>query len=140
MLYEVEINPVVSFSGRGTILYGDKTATNEPTAFNRLNVRRLFNLIEKAIGDNAQYKLFENNDQFTRASWKSETDSYLGNIQSLGGVINFRTVCDTTNNTPQVIDANQFVGTVYVQPPRSINFITLNFVAADSGVDLDELV
>ena len=139
-LYELEINPVVSFSGRGTILYGDKTATNEPTAFNRINVRRLFNMIEKAIGDNAQYKLFENNDQFTRASWKSQTDSYLNNIKSLGGVIDFRTVCDNTNNTAQVIDSNQFVGTVYVQPPKSINFITLNFVAADSGVDLDELV
>jgi len=139
-LYEAQINPIVSFSGRGTILYGDKTAISVPTPFSRINVRRLFNLIEKSIGDNAQYKLFENNDQFTRASWKSETDSYLNNIKSLGGVINFRTICDETNNTAQVIDSNQFVGTVYVKPPRSINFITLNFVATDSGLNLDELI
>jgi len=139
-LYEAQINPIVSFSGRGTVLYGDKTAISAPTPFSRINVRRLFNLVEKAIGDSAQYKLFENNDAFTRASWKSETDSYLGNIKSLGGVINFRTICDETNNTAQVIDSNQFVGTVYIQPPRSINFITLNFVATDSGINLDELV
>ena len=139
-LYEVQINPIVSFSGRGTVLYGDKTAISSPTPFSRINVRRLFNLIEKSIGDNAQFKLFENNDTFTRASWKSETDSYLGNIKSLGGVIDFRVICDDTNNTAQIIDSNQFVGTVYVQPPRSINFIVLNFVATDSGLDLDELI
>lgn len=140
VLYEAQLNPVVAFSGRGTILYGDKTATAVPSAFNRINVRRLFNMVEKAVGNNAQYKLFENNTVFTRSSWKSETDSYLDNIKSLGGIIDFITVCDESNNTAQVIDANQFVGTVYIKPPKSINFITLNFVATDSGVTMEELV
>lgn len=138
-LYEQGINPIVSFASVGTVLYGDKTAIQENSAFSRINVRRLFNMIKKAIGDASKYRLFELNDEFTRSSFKSEVDAYLDNIRALGGVYDFRVVCDTTNNTAQVIDNNQFVATIYIQPARSINFITLNFVSTSTGTDLTEL-
>ncbi|MGL5307497.1 MAG: phage tail sheath subtilisin-like domain-containing protein, partial [Aeromonas veronii] len=140
MMYQEAINPVVSFSGQGVILYGDKTATSQPSPFDRINVRRLFNLIKTSIGNSAQYKLFELNDAFTQMSFRSEATSYLDSIKSLGGMYDFRVVCDGSNNTPGVVDRNEFVATVLVKPARSINFITLNFVATSTGADFDEIV
>lgn len=134
-MYEAQINPILTLTGQGTVLYGDKTATSQASAFDRINVRRLFNMIEKAISDSSQFNLFEINDDYTRSSFKSEVDSYMDNIRSLGGVYDFRVICDTTNNTPQVIDSHQFIGTIYVKPARSINFITLNFVATSTGAN-----
>ncbi|AUR85738.1 tail sheath protein [Vibrio phage 1.081.O._10N.286.52.C2] len=139
-LYQVGINPVVGFAGQGFILYGDKTATQQASAFDRINVRRLFNLLKKAISESAKYRLFELNDEFTRSSFKSEIDAYLTNIQDLGGIYDFRVVCDTTNNPGTVVDANQFVASIYVKPARSINFITLNFVATSTDADFDEII
>lgn len=140
-MYQVQINPVTGFAGgSGFVLFGDKTLTNVPSPFDRINVRRLFNMIKKDIGDTAKYKLFENNDDFTRSSFRMDTGQYMTNIRALGGCYDYRVICDTTNNTPDVIDRNEFVATVYVKPPRSINYITLNFVATSTGADFDELV
>lgn len=140
-MYQVQINPVTGFAGgSGFVLFGDKTLTNVPSPFDRINVRRLFNMIKKDIGDNAKYKLFENNDDFTRSSFRMDTGQYMTNIRALGGCYDYRVICDTTNNTPDVIDRNEFVATIYVKPPRSINYITLNFVATSTGADFDELV
>ena len=140
-LYQEGMNPVVSFSGGdGFILYGDKTATKAPTPFDRINVRRLFNMLKKNIGDSSKYRLFEMNDAFTRSSFRMETSQYLAGIKALGGVYDFRVVCDTTNNTPSVIDRNEFVATFYIKPARSINYITLNFVATATSADFDELI
>jgi len=140
-MYQEQINPVTGFSGgSGFVLYGDKTLTKVPSPFDRINVRRLFNMIKKDVGDNAKYKLFENNDDFTRSSFRMDTGQYMTNIRALGGCYDYRIVCDTTNNTPDVIDRNEFVGTIYVKPARSINYITLNFVATSTGADFDELV
>lgn len=140
-MYQEQINPVTGFSGgSGFVLFGDKTLTKVPSPFDRINVRRLFNMIKKDIGDNAKYKLFENNDDFTRSSFRMDTGQYMTNIRALGGCYDYRIICDTTNNTPDVIDRNEFVGTIYVKPARSINYITLNFVATSTGADFDELV
>lgn len=140
-MYQVQINPVTGFAGgSGFVLFGDKTLTSVPSPFDRINVRRLFNMIKKDIGDNAKYKLFENNDDFTRSSFRMDTGQYMTNVRALGGCYDYRVICDTTNNTPDVIDRNEFVATVYVKPPRSINYITLNFVATSTGADFDELV
>ena len=139
-LYQATINPVVGFSGQGYILYGDKTGTTAPTPFDRINVRRLFNLLKKSISESAKYKLFEINDEFTRSSFTSEVSAYLDTIRSLGGVYDFRVICDDTNNPGTIIDRNEFVATIMVQPARSINFITLNFVATATGADFDELI
>jgi hypothetical protein len=139
-LYEGAINPVVSFSSQGFFLYGDKTASIAPTAFGRINVRRLFNVLKKAISDSSQYKLFELNDNFTRVSFKAEIDQYLQSVKSQRGIVEFFTVVNTDNNTPQVIDSNEFVADIYIKPPRSINFIQLNFVAVGTGVSFNELL
>lgn len=140
-MYQEAINPVVGFSGGdGFILYGDKTATKVPTPFDHINVRRLFNMLKKNIGDASKYRLFELNDNFTRSAFRMETSQYLAGIKALGGVYEYRVVCDTTNNTPAVIDRNEFVGSIYVKPARSINYITLNFVATATGADFDELI
>lgn len=140
-LYQVAINPVINGAGgEGFIIFGDKTATNEPSPFDRINVRRLFNMVEKAIGDSSKYRLFENNDTFTRNSFRMETSAYLSTIKSLGGVYDFKVICDKTNNTDAIIDAHQFVATFMIKPARSINFILLNFVATATGADFDELV
>ena len=139
-MYQEAINPVISFSGEGVVLYGDKTGSKNPTPFSRINVRRLFNLSKKTIGDSSKYKLFELNDEFTRSSFRTEVGQYLANIRSRGGVIDFRVIADESNNTPEVIDRNEFVGTIYIKPPRSINYITLNFVATDTGVDFEEII
>lgn len=139
-LYEIAINPVVSFSGMGIVLYGDKTSTTQASAFDRINVRRLFNLLKRAISESAKYKLFELNDAFTRSSFKSEVDAYLDNIRALGGIYDFRVVCDESNNTGVVIDRNEFIASIYIKPARSINYITLNFIATSTGADFSEII
>jgi len=139
-LYNNGVNPVVTFQGNGTILYGDKTLQSKPSAFDRINVRRLFIVLEKAISRAAKYSLFEFNDAFTRAQFVSLVEPFLRDVQGRRGIFDFRVVCDETNNTPQVIDSNQFVGDIYIKPARSINFIQLNFVAVGTGVDFSEVV
>jgi len=139
-IYQSGINPVVTFPGEGTILYGDKTCLSKPSAFDRINVRRLFIVLEKAIARAAKFSLFEFNDEFTRASFVSMVDPFLRDIQGRRGIYDFRVVCDTTNNTGEVIDRNEFIGDIYIKPARSINFIQLNFVAVRTGVSFDEVV
>jgi phage tail sheath protein FI len=139
-LYKAGVNPVVSFPGEGTILFGDKTMQGRPSAFDRINVRRLFIVLEKAIARAARSSLFEFNDEFTRAQFVSLVEPFLRDVQGRRGIYDFRVVCDESNNTPQVIDANQFVGDIYIKPARSVNFIQLNFVAVRSGVSFDEIV
>jgi Phage tail sheath protein subtilisin-like domain/Phage tail sheath C-terminal domain len=139
-LYKNGINPVVNFPGQGVVLFGDKTMLANPSAFDRINVRRLFIILEKAIAIAAKSSLFEFNDEFTRASFRNLVEPYLRDIQGRRGIYDFRVVCDETNNTPQVIDSNQFRGDIYVKPARSINFIQLNFVAVRTGVTFDEIV
>ena len=140
VLYKGGVNPVVSFPGQGTILYGDKTLLNRPSAFDRINVRRLFIVLEKTISKAARASLFEFNDEFTRSQFVALVDPFLRSVQAQRGVYSYKIVCDTTNNTPEIIDANQFVGDIYVQPARSINFIQLNFVATRTGVDFSQVV
>lgn len=139
-LYSAGINPVVTFQGQGTVLYGDKTMLTQPSAFNRINVRRLFIVLEVAIKLASQFTLFEFNDDFTRAQFKAMVNPYLQNVKGQRGIYDFLVVCDTTNNTPDVIDANQFVGDIYIKPARSINFIQLNFIAVKTGVAFNEIV
>ena len=138
-LYKAGVNPVVSFPGEGTVLFGDKTLLAKPSAFDRINVRRLFIVMEKAIATAAKFQLFEFNDGFTRAQFKNLIEPFLRDIQGRRGITDFAVKCDETNNTGQVIDANQFVADIYVKPNRSINFITLNFVAARSSISFTEL-
>ena len=140
ILYSNGINPVVTFPGQGTILYGDKTLLAKPSAFDRINVRRLFIVLEKAISTAAKYSLFEFNDTFTRSQFKNLINPYLRLVQGRRGITDFLVVCDETNNTPQIIDTNQFVGDIYIKPARSINFIQLNFVAVATGVQFSEVV
>ena len=139
-LYAQGVNPVGTFPGNGTVLYGDKTLQTKPSAFDRINVRRLFIILEKAISQAAKYSLFEFNDETTRAQFVGLVTPFLRDIQGRRGIYDFRVVCDTTNNTSQVIDSNQFVGDIYIKPARSINFIQLNFVAVRTGVDFTEVV
>ena len=140
VLYSAGVNPIVSFPGQGTVLYGDKTLLNKPNAFDRINVRRLFIVLQKAIATAAQSSLFELNDEFTRAQFVSIITPYLRDVQGRRGITDFKVVCDSTNNTQQVIDSNQFVGDIYIKPARSINFIQLNFVAVGTGVDFTTIV
>ena len=140
VLYRNGINPVVNFPGQGTVLYGDKTLLARPSAFDRINVRRLFIVLEKAIAIAAKSTLFEFNDDFTRAAFRNLVTPYLRDVQGRRGIYDFRVVCDTTNNTPEVIDRNEFRGDIYIKPARSINFIQLNFVAVRTGVQFEEIV
>ena len=140
ILYKADVNPVVTFPGQGTLLYGDKTALGKPSAFDRINVRRLFIVLEKAIATASKFTLFEFNDEFTRASFKNMVEPFLRDVQGRRGIYDFRVVCDTTNNTGEVIDRNEFVGDIYIKPARSINFIQLNFVAVRTGVEFSEIV
>ena len=140
LLYKSDINPVVTFPGQGTILFGDKTLLGKPSAFDRINVRRLFIVLEKAISTAAKFSLFEFNDPFTRSQFKNLVEPFLRDVQGRRGIVDFRVVCDETNNTGEVIDRNEFVGDIYVKPSRSINFIQLNFVAVRSGVEFSEVV
>jgi hypothetical protein len=139
-LYSNGVNPVIRTPSAGTILYGDKTLQIKPSAFDRINVRRLFIVLEKTISQAAQYSLFEFNDEFTRAQFVALVTPFLRDVQGRRGIYDFRVVCDTTNNTPQVIDSNQFIGDIYIKPARAINFIQLNFVAVRTGVDFNEIV
>jgi hypothetical protein len=140
LLYPAGINPVVTFPGQGTVLYGDKTLQAKPSAFDRINVRRLFIVLEKAISAAAKYSLFEFNDAFTRAQFRNLVNPYLRTVKGRRGITDFLVVCDETNNTPQIIDTNQFVGDIYIKPARSINFIQLNFIAVPTGVQFSEVV
>ena len=139
-LYKRDVNPVATFSGQGTVLFGDKTLLGTPSAFDRINVRRLFIVLEKAISTAAKFSLFEFNDEFTRAQFRNLVEPFLRDVQGRRGIFDFRVVCDETNNTGEVIDRNEFVGDIYVKPARSINFIQLNFVAVRSGVEFSEVV
>ena len=139
-LYQNRINPVTSLPGQGIILFGDKTALASPSAFDRINVRRLFNVIEKTIGNAAKGVLFELNDEFTRNNFKNVVEPYLRGIQAERGITDFLVVCDSTNNTGAIIDANEFKADFYIKPARSINFITLTFIATRTGVSFEEVV
>ena len=139
-LYVAGVNPVVSFPGEGVILYGDKTMLAKPSAFDRINVRRLFIVLEKAIARAARYSLFEFNDEFTRAQFVALVEPFLRDVQGRRGIYDFRVICDTTNNTPERIDRNEFWGDIYIKPARSINFIQLNFIAVRTGVAFEEIV
>lgn len=134
-LYKNKINPVVTFKGDGTVLFGDRTMLGKSSAFSNINVRRLFIMLEKAVSKAAKYQLFEFNDQFTRASFTAMVVSVLETVKAKRGITDFSVICDSTNNTPDVIDRNEFVASIYIKPARSINFITLNFVAVRSGVN-----
>lgn len=138
-LYQAGVNPVVTFPGQGTQLFGDKTLLNAPSAFDRINVRRLFIVLEKAIAIAAKAQLFEFNDAFTRQQFKNAVEPFLRDVQGRRGVTDFRVVCDETNNTAEVIDRNEFAADIFIKPNRSINFINLTFVAARSGVNFDEI-
>jgi len=140
VMYQADVNPVVTFPGQGTVLFGDKTLLGKPSAFDRLNVRRLFIVLEKAISTASKFTLFEFNDQFTRAQFRNLVEPFLRDVQGRRGITDFRVVCDDTNNTGEVIDRNEFVGDIYIKPARSINFIQLNFVAVRTGVEFSEIV
>ena len=138
-LYKARVNPIVSFPGQGTMLYGDKTLLSKPSAFDRINVRRLFIVLEKAISTASKAQLFEFNDEFTRAQFRNMIEPFMRDVKGRRGLTDFLVVCDTTNNTGQVIDTNSFVADIYIKPARSINFITLNFIATRTGVDFSEI-
>jgi hypothetical protein len=138
-LYKARVNPVVTFPGQGTVLFGDKTAQSKPSAFDRINVRRLFITLEKAISTAAKFQLFEFNDEFTRAQFRNLVEPFLRDIQGRRGLTDFSVVCDETNNTGEVIDRNEFVADIFIKPNRSINFIKLNFIATRSGVAFSEV-
>ena len=138
-LYKARINPVVAFPGQGTVLFGDKTASSKPSAFDRINVRRLFIVLEKAISTAAKFQMFEFNDEFTRAQFRNLVEPFLRDVQGRRGLTDFSVVCDDTNNTGDVIDRNEFRADIFVKPSRSINFIQLNFVATRSGVAFSEV-
>ena len=139
-LYKNSINPIVTFPGQGTVLFGDKTLVSQPGAFDRINVRRLFIVLEKAISTAANSTLFEFNDDFTRAQFRNLVEPFLRDVKGRRGITDFRVVCDATNNTAGVVDRNEFVGDIYIKPTRSINFIQLNFVAVRTGVEFSEIV
>lgn len=138
-LYAAGVNPVVSFPGQGVVLYGDKTLLKKPSAFDRINVRRLFIVLEKSIAIAAKYQMFEFNDGFTRAQFKNLVEPFLRDVQGRRGVTDFRVKCDESNNTGEVIDRNEFVADIFIKPNRSVNFITLSFVAARSSVSFEEI-
>ena len=139
ILYPARINPVITIAGQGTVLFGDKTALAKPSAFDRINVRRLFILLEKAIATAAKFQLFEFNDEFTRAQFRNLVEPFLRDIQGRRGITDFSVVADGTNNTGEVIDRNEFVADIFIKPARSINFIQLNFIAVRTGVAFSEI-
>ena len=139
-LYALGVNPVVTMQGAGTMLYGDKTLQSQPSAFDRINVRRLFIVLEKTIATASKYSLFEFNDSFTQSQFVALVTPFLRDVKGRRGIYDFQVVCDSTNNTPGVVDANQFVGDIYIKPARSINYIQLNFVAVRTGVSFNTIV
>jgi phage tail sheath protein FI len=138
-LYKGRVNPLVSFPGEGMMLFGDKTLLSRASAFDRINVRRLFIALEKAISTAAKAQLFEFNDEFTRAQFKNMVEPFLRDVKGRRGITDFSVVCDTSNNTSSVIDGNRFVADIFIKPARSINFISLNFIATRSGVEFSEI-
>ena len=138
-LYKARVNPIVSLPGQGTLLFGDKTLLSRASAFDRINVRRLFIALEKAVSTAAKAQLFEFNDEFTRAQFRNLVEPFLRDVKGRRGLTDFLVVCDETNNTSAVIDGNRFVADIFIKPSRSINFITLNFVATRSGVEFSEI-
>ena len=138
-LYKAGVNPVVSFPGEGVVLFGDKTLQSKPSAFDRINVRRLFIVLEKAIATAAKFQLFEFNDEFTRSQFRNLVVPFLRDVQARRGIFDFKVVCDESNNPGSVIDRNEFVADIYIKPARAINFITLNFIATPTGVDFTEV-
>ena len=138
-LYKARVNPVTSFPGQGTVLFGDKTAQSKPSAFDRINVRRLFIVLEKAVSTAAKFQLFEFNDEFSRANFRNLVEPFLRDVQGRRGITDFSVVCDDSNNTGDVIDRNEFRADIFVKPNRSINFIQLNFVATRTGVAFSEV-
>ena len=138
-LYKARVNPIVSLPGQGTLLFGDKTLLSRPSSFDRINVRRLFIALEKAVSTAAKAQLFEFNDEFTRAQFRNLVEPFLRDVKGRRGLTDFLVVCDNTNNTSAVIDGNKFVADIFIKPSRSINFITLNFVATRSGVEFSEI-
>lgn len=138
-LYRARVNPVATFPGQGTVLFGDKTGLSAPSAFDRINVRRLFITLEKAVATASKFQLFEFNDEFTRANFRNIVEPFLREVQGRRGITDFLVVCDETNNTGEVIDRNEFVAEIFVKPARSINFITLQFIATRTGVSFDEV-
>ena len=138
-LYRARVNPVATFPGQGTVLFGDKTGLTAPSAFDRINVRRLFITLEKAISTASKFQLFEFNDEFTRANFRNIVEPFLREVQGRRGITDFLVVCDETNNTGEVIDRNEYVAEIFIKPARSINFITLQFIATRTGVSFDEV-
>jgi len=138
-LYKNGINPVVTFPGQGTLLFGDKTLLARPSAFDRINVRRLFIVLEKSIATASKFQLFEFNDAFTRGQFTNIVEPFLRDVQGRRGITDFRVVCDESNNTPAIIDRNEFVADIYIKPSRAINFIQLNFIATRSGIAFEEV-
>jgi phage tail sheath protein FI len=130
---------VVTFPGQGTLLFGDKTLLARPSAFDRINVRRLFIVLEKSIATASKFQLFEFNDAFTRGQFKNIVEPFLRDVQGRRGITDFRVVCDETNNTSAVIDRNEFVADIFIKPARAINFIQLNFIATRSGISFEEV-
>lgn len=139
-LYSNRINPIAVFPGQGAVLFGDKTALATPSAFDRINVRKLFLVVEKAIEEAAKAQLFEINDETTRSIFRGIVEPFLRDVQSRRGIYDFLVVCDETNNTSTVIDANEFQAEIYIQPARSINYITLTFVATRTGINFSEII
>lgn len=139
-LYKASVNPVITQPGQGTILFGDKTSVRTASAFDRINVRRLFIVLEKAITRASRSTLFEFNDEFTRAQFRNLVEPFLRDIQGRRGIYDYKVVCDETNNTAEIIDRNEFVGDIYIKPARAINFIRLNFVAVRTGVEFEEII
>jgi phage tail sheath protein FI len=139
-LYKIGVNPVVSFPSQGIVLYGDKTLLTRPSAFDRINVRRLFIALEKTISRYAKAQLFEFNDEFTRSAFRNAVEPFLRDVKARRGVSDYLVICDSTNNTAQVVDSNQFVGDIFVKPTRATNFIQLNFVAVRTGVSFQEVI
>ena len=138
-LYRARVNPVTTFPGQGTVLFGDKTGLSAPSAFDRINVRRLFITLEKAVATASKFQLFEFNDEFTRANFRNIVEPFLRDVQGRRGITDFLVVCDETNNTGEVIDRNEFIAEIFIKPARSINFITLQFIATRTGVSFDEV-
>jgi len=139
-LYKASVNPIVNLPGQGVLLYGDKTKEARPSAFDRINVRRLFLAIERAIKLASANVLFEFNDEFTRAEFVNIVEPFLREIQGRRGITDFLVVCDETNNTAAVIDSNRFIASMFIKPARSINYVTLNFVAVRTGIEFQEVV
>jgi phage tail sheath protein FI len=138
-MYKNGINPIVNTPGTGIILFGDKTMLAAPSAFNRINVRRLFIILEKAISTAAKFQLFEFNDAFTRSQFTSLLTPFLRDVQGRRGIYDFKVICNSSNNTPEVIDRNEFIADIFIKPARAINFIQLNFIATRTGVSFEEI-